>query len=138
MRTTKQVSIDGEEYTLGHWPVDKAAEVLAWILETFGPSFRAAYSVTDSVEETKNDIDLALRFLDSVTQNLSKVLAPKEYAARLREMTTDVVTMKGPLVYQIHFQGRLLHLHKLVLEILKYQYADFLDAARGQLGQAIS
>lgn len=138
MRTTKQVTIDGEEYTLGHWPVDKAAEVLAWILETFGPSFRAAYSITGAVEETRDDIDLALRFLDSVTKNLSSVLSPKDYAARLKEMTTDVVTMKGPLVYQIHFQGRLLHLHKLVIEILKYQYSDFFDAARGQFGQALS
>lgn len=141
MKTAKTVTIDGEEYLLGHWAVDKANEILAWLIESFGPAFRSAYSLTEtsSVEQTKDDIALALSFLEVVAKNLSTVCTPKEYAQRIREFLSDVVSpQKGTIVYNVHFQGRILHLHKVVLEVLKYQYSDFLVAAQDQLGMGFS
>ncbi len=133
----KRVTIDGQEYTLGQWGIDKSAETLAWIFESFGPAFKELYSGIQKVDEANSEIELGLHFLDIVSRNISSVLSPKDYAAKLRELASDLLCDNKPVVYQIHFVGRLVHLHKVILEVLKYQYQDFFDGALGLRNTAI-
>lgn len=131
----KKVTVDGQDYTLGQWSIDKSAETLAWIFESFGPAFKDLYSGVKSADETKSELELGLHFLDIVSRNISSVLSPKEYAAKLRELASDLLVDNKPVIYQNHFVGKLVHLHKVIFEVLKYQYQDFFDGALEMRGQ---
>lgn len=124
-----KVQIDEVEYTIGHWTVDQSTETFAWIIEAFGPTFRSIFQATADVEQMKSDTEVGLHFLEVVAKNLPTALKPKEYAQRCKELVSGVLANNSPIIYNNQFTGRILHLHKLIFQVLKFQYADFLDVA---------
>lgn len=134
MKEAKKVTIDEHEYTFGHWPVDKASEIWAWILETFGPGFKAVYEqIKDTQAEAfqnMNELEMGVVFLDTVLANIQSKMNPKDYSAKLKEICgSDILCDGKPISYNTHFMGRIFHLHRVAAEVLKFQYQDFLDAA---------
>ncbi len=134
MRTAKEFTIDSDKFVLGHWAPDKATEILAWLVQSMGPCVKGGFQ---AFGENKNlldmkvedvDLKLGVEILDVVVANLSKSLAPAEYARRMREILTDDIICNGrPLDYNNHFRGKQKLMHRLALEVIKYQFADFFD-----------
>jgi hypothetical protein len=129
------VKVDGEEYTLGHWSPDKALEVWAWLLANIGDGAKELFSLWLQGEATQeaNAAELGLKALGIIIDTLKRNVPPQVYADRMMSFCSDIVGPKGRVDPRTYFMGRMLHMHKLVVEVLRFQYADFLDEALSRL-----
>jgi hypothetical protein len=149
MQKPKDIVIDGKTYTLGHWDVPKAIEVWAWLVESLGPGVKDAFEKFQTLQQpqpstdpslpepTKEDqsIKLAIEVFGIIVDTLRKSVPPKEYADRMLSFCSDVLVDNAKLKPQVHFQGNLLLMHRVVAEVLRYQYADFFDEALSLLNK---
>ena len=122
MRQLGTYIVDGHEYKIGHWPVDQANENFAFLLNSFGEGLLAAISSEDMMAE-----ELGGKLLQDIVKGLFSKLTPKEYASKMREFTSNLLCDGKAFEYNTHFTGRVLHLHKVVFNVLRHQYGDFLD-----------
>jgi translation initiation factor 2 beta subunit (eIF-2beta)/eIF-5 len=152
MQKPNDIVIDGKTYTIGHWDVAKAIEVWAWLVESLGPGVKEAFekfqnlqapqlsqpvSTDKSDEQTEADlaaiheqnVKLAIEVFGIIVETLRANVPPKEYADRLLSFCSDVLVNNAKLNPKVHFQGNLLLMHRVVAEVLRYQYADFFDEA---------
>jgi hypothetical protein len=132
MRQATTVQIDDRTYTIGHWAPDHATEVLAWLTATFAPIMSQLFS--EATADVEDDKQLIARVLEKGAPQLPKLLEPRKYSEMVRSMTKDLLVDGAPCNYNFHFQGRIFHLHKVIIAILKHQYSDFFDGAQGLLG----
>lgn len=130
MRSVGNYQIDNHEYSIGHWPVDKANENLAFLVKTFGHGFVAALESDQNVL----DVDLGSAIIKDIVGSLFDKLTPKQYADKMKDWTLGILCDGKPIEYNTHFTGRIMHLHKVIFFVLRHQYADFLDAIPGNLG----
>ena len=125
--------VDGQTYIMGHWAVDKSVEMFSWMLTTFGNGvanvFREGVNLKQLME-TEADVS----FLKEVIEGLVSKLTPQEYVTRCRMITEGLLIGGQPVVYDQHFLGKIGHLHRVMLEVLKFQYSDFLPASPGKTG----
>ena len=137
MRVTKEFVLQSrgstETYIFGHWPVDKATEILAWLSVSLGPSVKGsvrAMAGKDLLDLELKDIGLqqGIEIFDLVISNLGRSVSPEEYSQRMKQIFDGDILCNGkPVQYQTHFAGRQKALHRVALEVLKYQFADFLE-----------
>lgn len=92
-------------------------------------------------EVLDKDVDLTsvarelLSSLPTALRNLSEKLEPREYVKLVKDfLSQTMVKGKGTApvssVFNTHFAGKMLHLHKVVAFALEVNYGDFLSAAR--------
>lgn len=130
MRSVGNYQVDNHEYSIGHWPVDKANENLAFLVKTFGQGFVSALDNNENLL----DMDLGTAFLKDIISGLFDKLTPEQYAQKVKTWTTGILCDGKPIEYNTHFTGRIMHLHKVIFYILRHQYSDFLDAIPEGLG----
>lgn len=149
MQKPKDIIIDGKTYTLGHWDVPKAIEVWAWLVESLGPGVKEAFEKFQNIqkpqqlsdpnapEPTKEDqsIALAIEVFGIIVETLRKNVPPKEYAERMLSFCSDVLVDNAKIKPGVHFMGNLLLMHRVVAEVLRYQYQDFFDEALSLLSK---
>ena len=146
MRKLKSAMVGGKKFEFGDWNVDKAAEMLAWIMDTLGTSVKPGYQSlkekglldnllntdTENLMETF-DFDAGVEILHVVIETLFSKLQHNhgEYARRLRSIvdTGDVLVEGKPLNYELEFQGNLKKLHLVAFQVLKAQFSDFFGGA---------
>lgn len=143
MKTVKEISVDGETYMLADWPVDMATEIWAWLVSTLGPSVKPAFEVL--VENGQLDVQvkeisaaIGIHLLDVVVKDLSRLVPPAEYSKRMAQIFSEGILYKGQTIKpNIHFARRLKHMHLVALEVLKYQFADFLEGVPLTFGSSM-
>lgn len=139
MLQPKTITIDGVEYILGHWDVKKALETWAWLIESLGEGVSEFFQTLNksnekpaaTPDEKKNqDMEFAMQAFGVMVSTLRKNIPSSEYADRMISFCSDVVGPNGKLKPPfVEFQGNLLNMHRLVVEVLAFQYADFLEEA---------
>lgn len=135
MLQPKTITIDGTEYILGHWDVKKALETWAWLLQTLGEGVSEFFSLLQKSKGTgdkqsKDDAEFVAQAFGLVVSTLRKNIPSEEYARRMMDFCSDVAGPNGKLKPPyIEFQGNTFNMHRLVVEVLAFQYADFLEEA---------
>ena len=123
----KLVYIDDQEYKLSMFMPSKAFKLGARVAKVIGEPLAAMASAAGDEYKVNDSLVTAARALFSRLDETEVWVLVQEL---LRCASQD-----GRLVdIELHFQGRLGSLLKLVLEILEYQFADFMQA----IGQAVA
>ncbi len=126
MRTTSTFKVGSHSYQANMWHPDKAIGNLTWLTKIVGEPILAVIVNVGSVQELMDsDVDLQL-FLPAVKSLVSK-LDESEVVSKVREMTEDMLCDGAKVKYDTHFMGRPGHLMKVLLQVLKAQYADFFE-----------
>ena len=124
-RGLEEVRVDGELYQIGQWHIDKSLEILVWLTKTVGESI--ANLATTGDLESLMDKEISEVIGPAITALVPK-LQEKEVQQRCRDIVAEVLHEGRQIVYDVHFQGRVGHLFKLMAEVLKVQYKDFFGA----------
>lgn len=123
----KIVVVDGEEYRLVCFSPTRAivlgAKLSKMVLEPMAGMAAVA-----------GDEDKIAEALMLCARTLTKTLDGMETVNIIKELLTCASQQNKMLNFDIHFQGRLGHMSKLVGEVVKYQFADF----TGAIGQAVA
>ena len=130
------VEIAGEKMLIQHWDVDKQLEILAWLTKNFGEGvlnlFMDGGDVEDYLPGMEQDDDGKMSketmkgMADFVTKIFDK-LSPKDYAYYAKYIVSGV-KHKGTNNLDVNkvFRGKMVALHALIFQVLRYQYSDFL------------
>lgn len=142
MRQSKTYEINGRKYLIGHWQVDKSLKTLVWLTKTFGEGFVTLFtsgaaedllSTPEEGEEVKEkevDPEEEARLLKEFISNIIDRLDEDAYVKYARLVIEGVKCNGRDINFGQHFIGRMGELHKLMFEILKLQYSDFLGAGQ--------
>lgn len=132
MREMGKSEIDGEKYQVGDWPVDKATGMLTKLVKLLGEPIamvllgaikdqKEGESLMDmDVEKLKGDV------IASAFKGLASRLDEREVQQMFREFTTDILHSGKKVDYDAHFMGRIGHLFRVSVFVLRHQYSDFL------------
>jgi len=86
------------------------------------------------------DIDLAkvtseiFKSLPDALKNLSEKITPAEYAALVKDFLSETIVHNTPVstIFNTHFAGKMLHLHKVAGFAMEVNFGDFFDLIGGQ------
>lgn len=131
MRKTTEVTIDNAKYTIGHWHIDKQTDTLVKLIKLLGEPLvymmvgaKKPQDAVQSFIDREIDVDGIGKAVAALTLRLGEA----DVKALLRDMVTDQVLCDGKQFdYNTHFMGRLGHLMKVAVAVVRHQYADFLD-----------
>lgn len=132
-----KVEINGRNYLISDWDVDKSLETMVWIVKTFGEGFLGLFMSEDGFDtvdgivngnvESDDEKKLIKDFAGKILDNLD----PKEYTKYAKIICEGVRCNSQPVDFKFHFVRRMGELHTLMFHILKHQYGDFLGAGAG-------
>jgi len=124
MRTSSKFETGGHTYEVNMWHPDKAIENLAWLTKLCGESIVALLVNVDSVRDLMDsEVDLAL--LTPAVSTMLKSLDEKEVVVKVNQFVDGMLCDGAQFKYDTHFMGRPGHLLKVLVNVLKVQYADF-------------
>ena len=132
----KIVEIAGEKMLIQHWDVDKQLEVLVWLTKNFGEGvlnmFMEGGDVDDYLPEVQEDADgnmskESMKTMADFVSSIFEKLNPNDHAYYAIYIV-DVVKHKGNNRLDVNkiFRGKMVALHALIFQVLRYQYSDFL------------
>lgn len=132
----KIVEIAGEKMLIQHWDVDKQLEVLVWLTKNFGEGvlnmFMEGGDVDDYLPEVQEDADgnmskESMKTMADFVTSIFEKLNPKDYAYHAKYIV-EGVKHKGNNRLDVNkiFRGKMVALHALIFQVLRYQYSDFL------------
>lgn len=138
----KEIEVDGDKYIVQFYGPTFGLELHARLMSLLGQplvklfeSFKGK-SMKDIL--AKNDLDF-----DSLAESLQMIFAkiePKELPGLIQEVlsSTFFSSTKSPVseTFETAFQGRYLHIYKLVVKTLGVQYADFFAGLRKRANAA--
>ena len=133
MSKTTTKLIDGQKYECGFWPLEKQLEIMTKLIRLFGEPF--ANFIMGGAEK-KSVTDMMAKEIDGNTFGkavgvLASRLNEDEVKYLLRSCTEGVLCNSKPIVYDIHFMGRVGHLLKVAMFCIRHQYSDFLGVVPG-------
>lgn len=125
VRVEKDFSLDGEDYKIIMFPAEQGLKVLTKLVKIVGePMMELAKMQQDKTamyDHLASAIrSLALKLDDDNVVSLCKTLCSCVIKGGDGSMTLD-------RKFNLHFQGRLGHMFKLLVEVVNHNYADFLD-----------
>ncbi len=127
------VTVDGTNYHFAEWSVEKALEVLTWMAKQFGAPLATAVMGAMSKNPGKKDIKT---LLDSNAEAMGGeaigLLMANLSSQDVKDMmkaicVDDVLAGKGTPITMQHYGKKIGHMFKVSMEVVKYQYEDFLD-----------
>ncbi len=126
MRTTSEFKAGAHTYQVNMWHPDKAIENMTWLVKLMGEPLVAIVVNIGSVQELmESDVDLTL--LAPSVKHLMQNLNEKEVVIKVNQFTEDMLCDGKKVDYVTHYMGRPGHLMKVIMGVLKAQYADFFD-----------
>jgi len=132
-----KVEINGRNYLIGDWDVDKSLETMVWIVKTFGEGFLALFMSEDGFESVEGIVngnvesDEEKKLIKDFASKILDKIDPKEYTKYAKIICAGVRCDAKEINFQFHFVRRMGELHTLMFHILKHQYGDFLGAGAG-------
>lgn len=142
MRKTTETTIGDHKYTIGHWPVDKQVKMLTKLTKILGEPLFKMLVMGNPANAAKEDAGFMdnPRVMEAMAASFSGLVArldEEEVKQLMRDVVTDQVLCDGkPFDYNTHFMGRIGHLFKVAVAVVRHQYADFLDVIPGLSGAA--
>ena len=126
MRTTSEFKAGEHTYQVNMWHPDKAIENMTWLVKLMGePLVAIVVNIGSVAELMESDVDLTL--LAPSVKHLMQNLNEKEVVIKVNQFTEDMLCDGAKVDYETHFMGRPGHLMKVIMGVLKVQYADFFD-----------
>lgn len=146
-REVVKKELDGHQYTIGQWPVQKSLRMFTRLTKLLGEPIAAfVMGAQASPGETKSfmDKDLSSDTIAKAVHTLAERLDEELVVRTFEEITSEILCDGKPVVFNVHFMGRIGHLFKVSIAVLRVQYSDFLDelpaaaAYRQANGEAVS
>jgi len=126
------VKVNGRNYMITDWSVDKALEILVWMTKTFGEgllsifvsdsSREALADAMESNEVAEDDVSKIMAIAEKFTRNLNA----KEYAQYSKYILDGVICDGKKVDFSVHFSCKMGELHTVIFHTLRHQYGDFL------------
>jgi hypothetical protein len=128
MRTMEERAIDGNLYAVSQLPGSRGLEMFGKLAGLLGPAALEAIAKGASLEKD-------LQTLAPAAVLLFSRLQPGDLSAIAKELLGPASVNGTPLepTFETHFQGRILHLLKVMVFAVEVNYRDFF-AALGGLG----
>lgn len=125
MRNTEEVIVGEDRYLVTHYPATSSGELFIELTKKLGPALTA---LLKGDQDAKVDMQLVVNLIEKAVPNFERGdftrLAKECFIGTLAFVGEKNVALNE--VYDIHFQGRLSHLYKVLAAVLKFQYSDFL------------
>jgi len=129
------ITVNGRNYLITDWSVDKALEILVWMTKTFGEGLLSIF-VSDSSREAlagameaneagSDEIAKIMEIAEKFTKNLNA----KEYAQYSKYIIDGVVCNGQKVDFSVHFSCKMGELHTVIFHTLRHQYGDFLGGS---------
>lgn len=119
MRYEQEVVVDGEHYLVHQFPATKAMKMLTRIVKLIGEPVSVLSDGFNS--DAKEILPKAVRAL---AERLDENVVEQTVKDLLRSVFQGGTCVADR--FDTHFQGRIGHMFKLLAEVLRYQYGDFL------------
>lgn len=128
MRTMKERTIDGHLYAVSQLPASRGLEMFGKLAGLIGPAALEALAKGAS-------LDKDLKTLAPAAVMLFARLQPGDLSGIAKEMLGPATADNMPISdkFELHFQGRIMHLFKVLIFAVEVNYGDFFDAL-GALG----
>lgn len=111
--------LDSEKYVITMLAPTSALKMLTRLIKLIGEPLSLLYG--DSEQEVA-------KVLPKAVSALVSRLDENQVEGLVKDLLKCVVYHNQPLNFELHFQGRLGHLFKLLAAVLEVQYGDFLGA----------
>lgn len=141
MRFEEQFEIDGENYKVKHFSATRGTRIFARLVKFAGEPVAKFLSAGKSLKE--NDDTAANAVLGQAISALSSRIDENEVEALIKDIldSVQVIDAKsgklrgvGAEYFDVHFQGRIGHLFKVLGKTVAFQYSDFLGDLAGLQG----
>jgi hypothetical protein len=141
-REPVEKTIDGEKYRFMLMKPTESLDIMTKLADVFGPSISKLFASFDKNND-KINVDTAL--LGESIAVLCSSMNEGRVSDIVKIFTRNVISLSSEggkpgsgqitdVVFEDHFQGRLLHLAKVFLACLEVQYADFFVVFKGKIG----
>jgi hypothetical protein len=132
-RELGESTIDGKKYQASHWPVDKATKMLAKLIKILGePLAMVIMGASENKPEGGSVLDVSMNDVNmdaigTAIKGLASRLDEDEVVKIFRDCLESGVLCEGKKFdYNTHFMGRIGHMMRVMIFVLKHQYQDFL------------
>ena len=123
MQMFKEVNLDGKLYRIQHFNPTKGLSILTRLMKTVGPTLAVFTSAKD-----KSDIEASVpTAIQALIEKLDENETPKLIKDLLSSVTVDG-SQELSQAFDFHFQGKMGVMFQLLIEVVKFQFADFLAA----------
>ena len=122
MRTMETRTIDEHCYTVSQLPASRGLEMFGKLAGLLGPAALEALAKGAS-------LDKDLKTLAPAAVMLFARLQPGDLTAIAKELLGPATVDNAPLEkqFEVHFQGRILHLFKVLVFAIEVNFGDFFD-----------
>lgn len=141
MRYGEQFSIDGQNYKVRHFSATRGTRIFARLVKFAGDPVAKFLSAGKALKE--NDDMAANAVLGQAISALSSRIDENEVETLIKDIleSVQVIDAKsgqlrgvGAEYFDVHFQGRIGHLFKVLGKTVAFQYSDFLGDLAGLQG----
>lgn len=129
MKYNQEVTVGEDSYTITMFSPTKGLAVLTKLMKLVGePLAQAASGMNEGIESVLPKIMNALveRLDEKQVENLIK-----------EDLMSCVLFQNQPVkpIFDIHFQGKIGQMFKVCVEVVKFNYADFLEGVTAAMGK---
>lgn len=133
MRFEEQFEIDGETYKVKHFSATRGTRIFARLVKFVGEPIAKFLSAGKALKE--NDDAAANAVLGQAISALSSRIDETEVETLIKDILDSVQVIEaktgklrgvGAEYFDVHFQGRIGHLFKVLGKTIAFQYSDFL------------
>jgi hypothetical protein len=141
MRFEEDFEIDGENYKVKHFSATRGTRIFARLVKFAGEPVAKFLSAGKAIKE--NDEVAANAVLGQAITALSSRIDENEVEGLIKDIldSVQVIDAKsgklravGAEYFDVHFQGRIGHLFKVLGKTVAFQYSDFLGDLAGLQG----
>lgn len=141
MRFEEDFDLDGEKYKVKHFSATRGTKIFSRLVKFAGEPIAKFLSAGKALKE--NDDAAANAVLGQAISALSARIDENEVETLVKDIldSVQVIDAKsgklravGGEYFDVHFQGRIGHMFKLVGRTVAFQYSDFLGDLAGLQG----
>jgi len=141
MRFEEDFEIDGENYKVKHFSATRGTRIFARLVKFAGEPVAKFLTAGKAIKE--NDEVAANAVLGQAISALSSRIDENEVEGLIKDILDSVQVIEaksgklrsvGAEYFDVHFQGRIGHLFKVLGKTVAFQYSDFLGDLAGLQG----
>ena len=144
MREVVSVTIEGQTYKIKPLATTISLRIMSRLVKLVGGPIGEALKSGNGFmdKELTDSLPIVGTVINAITERLDEEIVLNT----IKELLSTVIIVNGdkekPLsaIFEIHFEGRIFHLLKLVKEVLEVNYGDFFEGITGlksKLGQVM-